>query len=141
MCRLGEDEMEVGMGLHGEPGASTQKMQCVNDIVKKVSMFNSLLSFKACLCLSQATCSFAALLQHIGRHHLAFELSLLPTAYTPLSPVLRIWVIYSLACPLLLSSTCSHTIHPHSHCPYRLHCSHLAPTHPQTHVLSSTSTH
>ena len=37
VCRLGEDEMEVGMGLHGEPGASTQKMQSANDIVKKVS--------------------------------------------------------------------------------------------------------
>ncbi|KAL3151120.1 hypothetical protein ABBQ38_012986 [Trebouxia sp. C0009 RCD-2024] len=32
--RLGEDEMEVGMGLHAEPGASRQKMQSANDIVK-----------------------------------------------------------------------------------------------------------
>lgn len=30
--RLGEDEMEVGLGLHGEPGAATHKMQCANDI-------------------------------------------------------------------------------------------------------------
>lgn len=32
------------MGLHGEPGASTQKMQSANDIVKKVSSFSPLLS-------------------------------------------------------------------------------------------------
>ena len=30
--------MEVGMGLHGEPGASTQKMQSANDIVKQVKL-------------------------------------------------------------------------------------------------------
>ncbi len=34
--RLGDDEMEVGMGLHGEPGASTQKMQCANNIAAQV---------------------------------------------------------------------------------------------------------
>lgn len=30
--RLGDDEMEVGMGVHGEPGASRQKMQTANNI-------------------------------------------------------------------------------------------------------------
>ncbi len=35
-CRLGEDEMEVGLGLHGEPGAATHKMQCANDIAAQV---------------------------------------------------------------------------------------------------------
>ena len=34
MCRLGEDEMEVGMGLHAEPGASRQKMQSAYEIVE-----------------------------------------------------------------------------------------------------------
>lgn len=34
------------MGLHGEPGASTQKMQCANDIVKKVNGPGPLLSLQ-----------------------------------------------------------------------------------------------
>ncbi len=37
-CRLGEDEMEVGLGLHGEPGAATHKMQCANDIAAQVGL-------------------------------------------------------------------------------------------------------
>ena len=32
------------MGLHGEPGASTQKMQSANDIVKMVSSPSPILS-------------------------------------------------------------------------------------------------
>ena len=30
--------MEVGMGLHGEPGASTQKMQSAQGIASQVSL-------------------------------------------------------------------------------------------------------
>ncbi len=30
--------MEVGLGLHGEPGAATHKMQCSNDIVAQVGL-------------------------------------------------------------------------------------------------------
>ena len=49
VCRLGEDEMEVGMGLHGEPGASTQKMQSANDIVKQVNISGFFLLSVDCL--------------------------------------------------------------------------------------------
>ena len=28
--------MEVGLGLHGEPGAATHKVQCANDIAAQV---------------------------------------------------------------------------------------------------------
>jgi len=30
---LGEDEMEVGIGIHGEPGTHKEKMACANDVV------------------------------------------------------------------------------------------------------------
>ena len=36
VCRLGDDEMEVGMGVHGEPGASREKMQTANNIAAQV---------------------------------------------------------------------------------------------------------
>ena len=37
--RLGEDEMEVGLGLHGEPGAATHQMQRANDIAAQVGQY------------------------------------------------------------------------------------------------------
>lgn len=41
MCRLGEGEMEVGLGVHGEPGAFTQIMQPASAVAAQVRLLLS----------------------------------------------------------------------------------------------------
>ncbi len=37
LCRIAEDEIEFGLGIHGEPGAFKQPMEPNNTLIPKVS--------------------------------------------------------------------------------------------------------
>ena len=45
-CRLGADEMEVGLGIHGEPGAERTKLVPVDKLVPLVRRGGGSLTFE-----------------------------------------------------------------------------------------------